>query len=359
MASRPRSTLVGALVWLVLDVAAASAEPRSKTLRPATADPNAPIEIPPEVQEEAVKTTGGGYCYLGSHPVDQSSAAGPAWHDDHGKHIHFYAPIDLRLFVRRGDCYTFKGDPTDFGARTTTHGFYGAHPLLPAWGNGWCFMQGGHQHPFAPWSRSFVRIGPWNYWDGEYDPVFWTYWPYWSHYHQSLYPQYYGGGRYLRDRRVAPAIDEPRAPDLDGDGVADWNYGAPTWPPPSGLGVRLPPGAHVPADARPGRPLPAPPPAPGDPFAVPVAPRDATGPRRARAGAAGVRTTVVGRHAAGAGVGADDAARSRRRGYGCPGCARPLDADAAVGARGRRTRQRLRIPPALTAGSSAGVKAPM
>ena len=163
--------------------------------------------IPPYVEGQAIPVAGGGYCYVGPHPVDTRSAPGPAFDDAQGQHMHEYPPIDLRLFSYRDGCYYFIGDPRDFGYTGRSYSYYGAHPVLDAYGGGWCFMMGGHYHMWAPWSPYFTVVGPWYYWYGPYDPLFWSYWPYYSFYYRSFYPNYYAGGRFYRGGyRVAPPI---------------------------------------------------------------------------------------------------------------------------------------------------------
>jgi hypothetical protein len=171
-------------------------------------DPYGPPPIPPQVEQAPVAGAGGSYCYAGPHPVDPRSAGGPEWDDTAGVHTHFYPPFDARLFALRDGCYYFVGDPTDFGYAGQTYSYYGAHPLLDAYGGGWCFMIGGHTHAFMPWSRSFVTVGPWYYWQGVYDSYFWNYWPYYSYYYRAYYPRYYAGGRFYRGGgyQVAPPI---------------------------------------------------------------------------------------------------------------------------------------------------------
>jgi hypothetical protein len=179
------------------------------------ADPNAPPEpygpppIPPDVEAQAVAGPGNAFCYSGPHPVDTRVASGPAWDETQGPHTHFYAPFDLRLFRLDGSCYSFIGDPQDFGYQGQVYSYYGAHPIHGDYGGGWCFMVGGHHHWWHPWSTSFVIVNSWYYWNGPYDRVFWNYWPYYSYYYQSYYPHYYGGGRFTRRRdfHVAPRIN--------------------------------------------------------------------------------------------------------------------------------------------------------
>jgi hypothetical protein len=180
----------------------------------------APPPIPPAAEAQPLAGPGGSFCYAGPHPVDTRVAAGAAWDDAQGPHTHFYPPFDPRLFALHNGCYHFVGDPVDFGYRGQTYSYYGAHPVLDGHGGGWCFMIGGHAHAWRPWSRHFVVVGTWNYWQGPYDQYFWSYWPYYSHYYRSYYPHYYGGGRFGRGRgaHVAPRIDRvparyPRRPE--------------------------------------------------------------------------------------------------------------------------------------------------
>lgn len=173
---------------------------------PATTDGSA--MIPPGVEGAAYPVSGGsGYCYVGPHPVDTRVVPGAPWDPTTGQHIRPYPPIDTRLFAYHDGCYHFTGDPRDFGYGGQTYAYYGAHPVLATYGGGWCFMMGGHAHLWAPWSPYFTVVGPWYYWQGAYDPFFWTYWPYYSHYYRSYYPHYYGGGRFSRGgHHVAPPI---------------------------------------------------------------------------------------------------------------------------------------------------------
>ncbi|MCG5052081.1 MAG: hypothetical protein KA712_03890 [Myxococcales bacterium] len=168
---------------------------------PAPSPRGAPV--PPQAESPPLERAGGGYCYDGPHPTDNREAAGPRWDQAPGRHVHFYPPLDPRLFVLRGDCYHFAGDPTDFGFDGNTQPYYGAHPIP---GGGWCYMVGGHQHAFAPFGAGFVTVGPWLHWQGTFDATFWAYWPYFSAFYKDLYPRYYGGGQWRRQRHVAPAL---------------------------------------------------------------------------------------------------------------------------------------------------------
>lgn len=173
---------------------------------PAAADqgaaPAQDYPIPPNVQGPAIPVQGGGYCFGGPHP-----APGGGWEATATPHVHNYAPFDLRLFSYHDGCYYFVGDPHDFGYTGQLYSYYGAHPIADAYGGGWCFMVGPHTHWWRPWSSYFTVVGPWYYWNGPYDPVFWSYWPFYSFYYRSYYPHYYAGGRYFSGGfRVAPPI---------------------------------------------------------------------------------------------------------------------------------------------------------
>jgi len=165
--------------------------------------------IPPYVEGAPIAAQGGGgYCYVGPHPVDTRVVPGPAFEDVQGQNIRPYPPVDLRLFSYHQGCYYFIGDPRDFGYGGQAYSYYGAHPVLDVYGGGWCFMMGGHYHLWRPWSPYFTVVGPWYYWYGPYDPFFWSYWPYYSFYYRSYYPTYYAGGRFYRGGgyRAAPPI---------------------------------------------------------------------------------------------------------------------------------------------------------
>ena len=179
-----------------------------------TADQAGPLPpIPPFVEGPAVPAPGGGYCFEGPHPVDSSVEPGVTWDNTAGRHVHGYPPFDLRLFSSQNGCYYFIGDPTDFGYAGSTYNYYGAHPILAGYGGGWCFMIGPHRHVWRPWSPLFTTVGPWFYWEGPYDPFFWTYWPYYHYYYRAHYPTYYGHGAFFRAHAVAPRISTvPRQP---------------------------------------------------------------------------------------------------------------------------------------------------
>ena len=162
--------------------------------------------IPPYVDGPAIPSSGGGYCFEGPHPVDSRVEPGVTWDSTAGRHMHGYPPFDLRLFNFQNDCYYFIGDPTDFGYAGDTYSYYGAHPILGGYGGGWCFMIGGHRHFWRPWSPLFVTVGPWFYWEGAYDPFFWTYWPFYQFYYRHHYPNYYSRGAFFRGHVVAPRI---------------------------------------------------------------------------------------------------------------------------------------------------------
>jgi hypothetical protein len=185
---------------------AAQAMPADYAAPPAQEQEGPPPPIPPYVEGPAVAVSGGGYCFEGAHPVDSRVEPGVTWDNTPGRHMHGYPPFDLRLFNYQNGCYYFIGDPTDFGYAGNTFSYYGAHPILGAYGGGWCFMIGPHRHFWRPWSPMFVTVGSWFYWEGPYDPFFWTYWPYYQFYYRSHYPTYYARGAFFRGHMVAPRI---------------------------------------------------------------------------------------------------------------------------------------------------------
>jgi hypothetical protein len=219
-----RSTIRSMLVLFAVLLVGHVAQAQDPQAMPADyAEPAAPDQagsappIPPFVEGSAVQAAGGGYCFAGPHPVDSSVVPGVTWDSTAGQHVHPYPPFDLRLFSLQNGCYYFIGDPTDFGYAGSTYSYYGAHPILGAYGGGWCFMIGPHRHFWRPWSPLFVTVGPWFYWQGPYDPFFWTYWPYYHFYYRSHYPHYYSRGAFFRGHAVAPRITSvPRPPHYGG-----------------------------------------------------------------------------------------------------------------------------------------------
>lgn len=183
------------------------------------ADEGSPPPIPPYVDGDPVQVQGGGYCFEGPHPVDSRAVPGVTWDNTPGRHVHPYPPFDLRLFSVQNGCYYFIGDPTDFGYAGDTYSYYGAHPVLASYGGGWCFMIGPHRHFWRPWSPLFVTVGSWYYWEGPYDPFFWTYWPFYHHYYRHYYPGYYSRGAFFRSHAVAPRITSVPRPMLRSGGA--------------------------------------------------------------------------------------------------------------------------------------------
>jgi hypothetical protein len=219
MWSTTRSMFILVSALCTTSVVQAQDEEVEQTMPPDYAEPAASEQdgpappIPPYVEGPAVQAAGGGYCFDGPHPVDSQVEPGVTWDNTTGRHIHGYPPFDLRLFSQQDGCYHFIGDPTDFGYAGETYSYYGAHPILDIYGGGWCFMIGPHRHFWRPWSPMFVTVGPWFYWQGPYDPFFWTYWPYYHYYYRAHYPVHYSHGAFFRGHTVAPMIHTvPRPP---------------------------------------------------------------------------------------------------------------------------------------------------
>ena len=214
MAMKPGSV---AFLATLLAIAASLSVP-ARAQAQAESEPPATAPVPPHVEGPPMAAAGGTYCYNGPHPVDTRVAPGPPWDHSQGAHSHNYPPFDLRLFVLRDGCYSFVGDPRDFGYQGQVYSYYGAHPVHDSYGGNWCFMIGGHSHWWRPWSPYFVTMGPWFYWHGPYDAFFWSYWPYYATYYGRHYPRYYGGGRWHRgavrgrDWAAAPPVGRVTAP---------------------------------------------------------------------------------------------------------------------------------------------------
>jgi hypothetical protein len=207
--------------------------------------------IPPYVDAPPAMAQGGGYCFEGPHPVDSRVEPGVTWDNTAGRHMHGYPPFDLRLFSFQNGCYYFVGDPTDFGYVGNTYSYYGAHPILGIYGGGWCFMIGPHRHFWRPWSPLFVTVGPWFYWEGPYDPFFWTYWPFYHFYYRHHYPAYYAHGAFFRSHAVAPRITSVPRP-MARSGAAWHGAGRPFGGP-----QPMPrAGSPAPGMSRPGAPMP-------------------------------------------------------------------------------------------------------
>jgi hypothetical protein len=228
--TRPMGILLGALLaGRVAHAQEVEAAMSADYGEPAGADQaGPPPPIPPYVEGPAVQARGGGYCFEGPHPVDSTVEPGVTWDNTAGRHVHRYPPFDLRLFNQQDGCYYFIGDPSDFGYAGETYSYYGAHPILASYGGGWCFMIGPHHHFWRPWSPMFATVGPWFYWEGPYDPFFWTYWPYYHYYYRAHYPVHYSHGAFFRSHVVAPRIPVvPRPPRL-GTSWHAWYRGSAT-----------------------------------------------------------------------------------------------------------------------------------
>jgi hypothetical protein len=270
---------------LSMEAAAVHAQSAGES-QPAAEPEGPPPPIPPFVDRPPVEAKAGGYCFEGSHPVDSQVVPGVTWDATSGRHIHPYPPFDLRLFNLQNGCYYFIGDPTDFGYAGETSNYYGAHPILDIYGGGWCFMIGPHRHFWRPWSPLFVTVGPWFYWEGPYDPFFWTYWPYYHYYYRAHYPHYYARGAFFRGHAVAPRIASVPRPLRYG--TAWHGGGGPMRASPSGpRGAGAPIGPRGGTPAAPGyRPAPSVAPSGGVRAAPMMAPRAAptAAPRAAPSG---------------------------------------------------------------------------
>jgi hypothetical protein len=87
------------------------------------------------------------HSYIGAHPI-AVSAGGGYCHIDAG-HVHVYAPDHAdTLFRVSGGAYLFVGDPSPFGYDGPRYTYFGHHEV-PVDGH-FCYLDGAHYHAFQP-----------------------------------------------------------------------------------------------------------------------------------------------------------------------------------------------------------------
>jgi hypothetical protein len=92
----------------------------------------------------------------------------------------------------------------------------------------------------------FVTVGSWFYWEGPYDPFFWTYWPFYHYYYRTHYPHYYARGAFFHGHAVAPRITSVPRPQRYGGA---WHGAGGTYraaPPAPRTGAPAPSGGFAP-----------------------------------------------------------------------------------------------------------------
>jgi len=119
----------------------------------------------------AAQAAPAGKLYFGHHPAPPGQGAFCALA---GSHSHPYAPdaAVAQLFREQAGHYYFIGDPYHFGYRQAAYGYDAHHPIHPAFGGGWCYLEGPHHHAFHPHKdevRSYTSFGGRYYYLGGAD----------------------------------------------------------------------------------------------------------------------------------------------------------------------------------------------
>lgn len=115
--------------------------------------------------------------YYGSHP-HHSYTGGFCYGS--GVHYHAYAPDQAQLYRWHNNVYYYVGDPSPYGYAYQTYVYQGVHPLHL--GLGWCFIQGRHQHYFAPTHHHAYRHHHGVYWYvGAYDQHYYNHRHHYDH----------------------------------------------------------------------------------------------------------------------------------------------------------------------------------
>jgi hypothetical protein len=230
---------------------------------------------------------------MGAHPVPYDQGGGYCYQNV--AHYHPYAPFDQYLFRESGGYWYFVGDPADFGYSQQLWGYNGNHPIPASWGGGYCYINWGHRHPYAPPSSMYYNyVGGYYVYNGPWDPLYWRWRDRYSGYYGNYYRNNYYGGRYWTVR--PPHVYRPSfTVGAPGVRVVPGRPGVVVGPPPArggvvvgapparpygapGVRVVTPPPArgYAPAPARPvvpARPYTPPPPRPARTVAPPPARR--------------------------------------------------------------------------------------
>jgi hypothetical protein len=153
------------------------------------------------------------YGYMGAHPIPYDVGSGFCYQQ--GAHFHPYAPFDKYLFRESGGWFYFVGDASDFGYAQQLWGYRGHHPIPIGYGGGYCFIDWPHRHHYAPPYGSIYNVVSGYYvYGGPWDPWYWRWRPYYTGYYGGYYRQSYYGGVYWRSRpapiyRAAVVVGAP------------------------------------------------------------------------------------------------------------------------------------------------------
>jgi hypothetical protein len=139
------------------------------------------------------------YGYMGQHPLPYDVGSGFCYQQ--GPHFHPYAPFDKYLFRESGGWFYFVGDAGDFGYAQQMWGYRGHHPIPLAYGGGYCFIDWPHRHHYAPpYGTIYNFVGGYYVYGGPWDPWYWRWRPYYTGYYGGYYRTSYYGGIYWRTR---------------------------------------------------------------------------------------------------------------------------------------------------------------
>jgi hypothetical protein len=135
------------------------------------------------------------YGFVGLHPIPYEAGSGICYQQ--GAHFHAYAPFDQYLFRESGGYFYFVGDLGDFGYTSTSWNYNGNHPIPAGYGSGYCYMDWGHRHHYAPPpGYAFNYVGGYYVYGGGWDPSYYTYRDRYRGYYGGYYRNNYYGGRY-------------------------------------------------------------------------------------------------------------------------------------------------------------------
>jgi hypothetical protein len=145
---------------------------------------------------------GGVFMYVGIHPIPYD--VGNGFCTIQGPHNHQYQPFDSYLFRQVNGSYYFVGDPWDFGYTQQQFTWYrGEHPVPVEYGDGYCYMSWPHRHHYAPTAQfmPYYRMqGGYYVYRGPYGESYHRWRDTYSHYYRDYYRSNYYGNRYYRVR---------------------------------------------------------------------------------------------------------------------------------------------------------------
>ena len=139
------------------------------------------------------------YGFMGPHPIPYEVGSGFCYQE--GAHFHPYAPFDRYLFRESNGWFYFVGDAGDFGYTQQLWGYRGHHPIAAGYGGGYCFIDWPHRHHYPPPATvQFNLVGGYYVYGGAWDPWYWQYRNEYVGYYGGYYRRSYYGGVYWTAR---------------------------------------------------------------------------------------------------------------------------------------------------------------